>query len=157
MYVCHPPPQETRTCGRPFSLPQMPCCPTTSDSPTPYWRYSHHTSTYIHTYIHTLFMYACIHTYIHNNSPCGQASNITTPNGLLEVNNSTLKAYYLYVCMYVCMYCYDERGHQYKVPMYCIANPLELVQDSQSDRPNRHTYIHTTYILHTYIHTYIHA
>eukprot|EP01036_Dinobryon_divergens_P033658 gene33658-43499_t len=37
-----------------------------------------------------------------------EASNITTPNGLLE----------------------------YKVPLYCIANPFELVQDSQTDRPN---------------------
>lgn len=40
-----------------------------------------------------------------------QASNITTPNGSLEV-------------------CYDERGSQYKVPQYCTANPIELNNDS---------------------------
>lgn len=38
-----------------------------------------------------------------------EASEITTPNGLLEV-------------------LYDDRGYQYKVPLYCIANPIELVQ-----------------------------
>jgi hypothetical protein len=36
-----------------------------------------------------------------------KASNLTTPNGSLEV-------------------CYDERGYQYKVPQYCYANPVEL-------------------------------
>eukprot|EP01038_Epipyxis_sp_PR26KG_P015924 gene15924-21604_t len=36
-----------------------------------------------------------------------EASNISTPGGTLEVS-------------------YDERGHQYKVPNYCIANPIEL-------------------------------
>mmetsp|Transcript_38511 Transcript_38511/g.39196 ORF Transcript_38511/g.39196 Transcript_38511/m.39196 type:complete len:236 (+) Transcript_38511:156-863(+) len=36
------------------------------------------------------------------------ASNITTPNGNLEL-------------------CYDERGYEYKVPLYCYANPTEVV------------------------------
>jgi len=36
------------------------------------------------------------------------ASNITTPNGSLDL-------------------CYDERGHEYKVPTYCYANPVEMV------------------------------
>lgn len=39
-----------------------------------------------------------------------QASNLTTPNGSLEV-------------------VYDERGYQYKVPQYCYANPLELTNE----------------------------
>mmetsp|Transcript_95 Transcript_95/g.139 ORF Transcript_95/g.139 Transcript_95/m.139 type:complete len:247 (+) Transcript_95:163-903(+) len=42
-----------------------------------------------------------------------EASEITTPNGLLEV-------------------LYDNRGYQYKVPIYCIANPVELVQSNAS-------------------------
>lgn len=46
-----------------------------------------------------------------------QASNITTPNGSLEV-------------------CYDERGHQYKVPQYCVANPIELGQTQGTDTSN---------------------
>lgn len=39
-----------------------------------------------------------------------EASNLTTPNGSLEV-------------------VYDERGYQYKVPQYCYANPLELTNE----------------------------
>lgn len=39
-----------------------------------------------------------------------EASLITTPNGSLEV-------------------CYDERGVQYKVPVYCYANPVELTNE----------------------------
>jgi hypothetical protein len=27
---------------------------------------------------------------------------------------------------------YDERGHQYKVPLYCISNPIELVNLNNS-------------------------
>jgi len=36
-----------------------------------------------------------------------EASNISTPNGSLEV-------------------CYDERGFQYKIPHYCFSDPVEL-------------------------------
>lgn len=36
------------------------------------------------------------------------ASSMTTPNGSLEI-------------------CYDERGHEYKVPAYCYSNPVEMV------------------------------
>eukprot|EP01039_Chlorochromonas_danica_P000428 gene428-462_t len=36
-----------------------------------------------------------------------EASNIATPNGTLEV-------------------CYDERGFQYKIPIYCYCDPVEL-------------------------------
>ena len=36
-----------------------------------------------------------------------EASNISCPEGTLEL-------------------CYDERGTQYKVPIYCYANPMEL-------------------------------
>jgi len=42
-----------------------------------------------------------------------EASMITTPNGSLDL-------------------CYDERGHQYKVPMYCFADPVELLADGGS-------------------------
>lgn len=44
-----------------------------------------------------------------------EASNIVTTTGSLEV-------------------CYDERGAQYKVPLYCIANPLDLAT-SQDNVP----------------------
>lgn len=41
------------------------------------------------------------------------ASNITSPNGSLEV-------------------CYDERGFQYKVPQYCVSHPTELTSGTPS-------------------------
>jgi hypothetical protein len=31
---------------------------------------------------------------------------------------------------------YDERGAQYKVPMYCFANPVELVGESPNGQPS---------------------
>ena len=46
-----------------------------------------------------------------------KASNIITTTGTLEV-------------------CYDELGSQYKVPMYCFANPTELVASSSSGSSN---------------------
>lgn len=36
-----------------------------------------------------------------------KATGIITPNGNLEL-------------------CYDERGHMYKVPVWCIVNPIEI-------------------------------
>lgn len=39
-----------------------------------------------------------------------EASNIITPNGSIDV-------------------CYDERGHQYKAPLFCYANPIELTDE----------------------------
>jgi hypothetical protein len=52
-----------------------------------------------------------------------QASNISSPAGTLEV-------------------CYDERGHQYKTPIYCMANPVELIDNenpSSNGAPNNGT------------------
>mmetsp|Transcript_24589 Transcript_24589/g.41002 ORF Transcript_24589/g.41002 Transcript_24589/m.41002 type:complete len:260 (-) Transcript_24589:1815-2594(-) len=40
-----------------------------------------------------------------------EASNIVTPSGTMEL-------------------LYDERGQQYKVPIYCISNPIELVGEN---------------------------
>lgn len=39
---------------------------------------------------------------------CEQASGITSPNGSLEL-------------------CYDERGHEYKVPLYCYSSSADLI------------------------------
>lgn len=46
-----------------------------------------------------------------------EASNIITTSGTLEV-------------------CYDERGTQYKVPLYCIAKPMELATGTGSNNNN---------------------
>lgn len=47
-----------------------------------------------------------------------EASNISTPNGTLDV-------------------CYDERGYMYKVPIYCLANPQELRPSSGAGKKKR--------------------
>lgn len=44
------------------------------------------------------------------------ASNIITPTGSMSL-------------------CYDERGHQYKVPIYCYANPIELSEEELKPKP----------------------
>ena len=48
-----------------------------------------------------------------------EASNILTPYGSLEL-------------------CYDERGFQYKIPVFCITNPVELI-DSSGQNSDKNT------------------
>ena len=48
-----------------------------------------------------------------------EASNILTPYGSLEL-------------------CYDERGYQYKIPVFCITNPVELI-DSSGQNSDKNT------------------
>lgn len=47
-----------------------------------------------------------------------EASNIITPNGSIDT-------------------CYDERGHQYKTPLYCFANPIELTDERAMANMNK--------------------
>lgn len=54
-----------------------------------------------------------------------EASNIITPNGSLEL-------------------CYDERGHQYKVPLFCLTNPTDLVEGAASAASSNPERITTT-------------
>jgi hypothetical protein len=41
-----------------------------------------------------------------------EASNISTPNGTLEL-------------------AYDELGHQYKIPIFCLVNPVDLINPNE--------------------------